>query len=300
MPALLLIAVLVLALYFVSPPFRTPGNVLALLREISVIGVMACGEAVVLIIGGIDLSVASMLVLAAGGAALAMMSGAPFPLGMALGGLIGLALGLVNGGLISVFRLPSIVVTLATYGLYRAILTLLTHSQEIGPLPPAFAVIGFGASPLVMLILVGGTTTLLMSRTPLGRRLYALGGNEEACWVSGIAVGRLKPLAYAISGVCAALAGCLVAASSGALQSKAAMGYELDVIAACVIGGVSIQGGQGSIPGAIAGAALLRLLNNALLLLNVPVDWYRMVIAVALLFAALGDRITVSRTEAAA
>jgi ribose transport system permease protein len=274
-----------------SPAFRTPGNLLALAREIAVIGIMACGEAMTLIIGGLDLSVASMLVLSAGGTALALMAGWPLPAALLLGLAIGLAAGLANGLLISVLNLPPIVVTLATYGVYRAIVTLVTHSQEIGPLPSSFAILGLGLSPALILLATAVASSLFLSRSALGRRLYALGGNEEACRVSGLSPTRLKPVAYAISGVCATLAGFIVAGSSGGLQNKAALGYELDVIAACVIGGVSLQGGQGSVIGAVAGAVFLRLINNALLLFNVPVDWYRMVIALALLIAAVGDRI---------
>ncbi|MBW3624525.1 MAG: ABC transporter permease [Armatimonadetes bacterium] len=298
-PALVLLLLLAVVLTLGSPAFRSPGNLLAVGFDTSVIGIMACGEAVVLIVGGIDLSIASILVLSAGGTALALVAGWPLPLALAAGLFLGATAGLLNGLLVSMLRLPPIVVTLATLGLYRAALTLMTNAQEIGPLAPPFTSMGFGLFPLAVLLLVTVGLSTFMTRSAPGRRLYALGGNEEACRVSGVPVRRLKPLAYGISGVCASVAGFLLAASSGAMQSKAALGYELDVIAACVIGGVSIRGGQGSIVGAVLGAMLLRLLNNALLLFNIPVDWYRMVIAGVLLLAAIGDRLAQRKAEAA-
>lgn len=298
-PALLLLTLLLLLMAISSPAFRTPGNLLAVGLDTAIIGTMACGEAIVLIIGGIDLSVASMLVLSAGATALALVAGWPLPLALAAGLLVGGIAGGINGILISRLKLPPIVVTLATLGLYRAVLTLITNAQEIGPLSPPFTSLGLGVTPLLILILITALLSLFMHRTAHGRQLYALGGNEEACRVSGLPLPRLKPVAYILSGSCAALAGFMLAASSGAIQSKAAVGYELDVIAACVIGGVSIRGGQGSILGAVLGAALLRLLTNALLLFNIPVDWYRMVIAGVLLLAAIGDRLAQRAEEAA-
>ncbi len=298
-PALLLLLALGGLLVAGSRAFRTPANLLGVGLDTSIIGVMACGEAVVLIAGGIDLSVASMLVLAAGGAALAMRAGWPIPLSLTVGLSLGAVAGGVNGWLITRLRLPPIVVTLATFGLYRAAISLLTGAREIGPLPPAFNALGLGVAPLFILAAVAGMTALTLKATRLGRGWYAVGGAEEASRVSGLPVARLKMGAYAFSGVCAAVAGFLVAASSGAMQSRAALGYELDVIAACVIGGVSIRGGQGSVAGAVAGAVLLRLMGNALLLFDIPVDWYRMVAAGVLILAAVGDRLAQREARAA-
>jgi len=238
----------------------------------------------VVVAGGIDLSVGSI-------AALAAMVGAltAGPLGLVVGALCGL----VNGALISYGKLPPFIATLAMLSVARG-LTLVFSEGQPHETDELVTFLGSNLTPslplpLLLMLAFFGITGLVLTRTNLGRRMYAIGGNEEAAKLSGIDVRRQKLWIYALSGLFAAAAGLVLAGRLGSAGPQAAVGYELDAIAAVVIGGASLSGGVGRATGTLVGALVLAVLRNGLNLLQVPPFWQQVVIGAVIALAALLD-----------
>ncbi|MGW6930113.1 ABC transporter permease [Lentzea sp. NPDC054927] len=278
----LLILALVIAL--MQPAFLNAQNLLNVGVQAAVIAIMAFGMTFVVVAGGIDLSVGSI-------AALAAMVGAltAGPLGLVVGALCGL----VNGALISYGKLPPFIATLAMLSVARGLTLVFSEGQphetdalvtflgsNLAPMVPL---------PLLLMLAFFGLTGLILTRTNLGRRMYAIGGNEEAAKLSGIDVRRQKLWIYALSGLFAAAAGLVLAGRLGSAGPQAAVGYELDAIAAVVIGGASLSGGVGRATGTLVGALVLAVLRNGLNLLQVPPFWQQVVIGAVIALAALLD-----------
>ncbi|MET9226881.1 ABC transporter permease [Lentzea sp. NPDC003310] len=278
----LLILALVIAV--MQPAFLNAQNLLNVGVQAAVIAIMAFGMTFVVVAGGIDLSVGSI-------AALAAMVGAltAGPLGLVVGALCGL----VNGALISYGKLPPFIATLAMLSVARGLTLVFSEGQP----HETDAVVTFLGSnlapmlplPLLLMLAFFGVTGLILTRTNLGRRMYAIGGNEEAAKLSGIDVRRNKLWIYALSGLFAAAAGLVLAGRLGSAGPQAAAGYELDAIAAVVIGGASLSGGVGRATGTLVGALVLAVLRNGLNLLQVPPFWQQVVIGVVIALAALLD-----------
>ncbi|GHH35560.1 ABC transporter permease [Lentzea cavernae] len=278
----LLVLALVIAL--MQPAFLNAQNLLNVGVQAAVIAIMAFGMTFVVVAGGIDLSVGSI-------AALAAMVGAltAGPLGLVVGALCGL----VNGALISYGKLPPFIATLAMLSVARGLTLVFSEGQP----HETDAVVTFLGSnlapslplPLLLMLAFFGVTGLILTRTNLGRRMYAIGGNEEAAKLSGIDVRRNKLWIYALSGLFAAAAGLVLAGRLGSAGPQAAAGYELDAIAAVVIGGASLSGGVGRATGTLVGALVLAVLRNGLNLLQVPPFWQQVVIGVVIALAALLD-----------
>ncbi len=284
----LIVACTLLAVFF--PFFRNSSNLTTLGKDAAIIGIMACGEALVIIGGGLDLSIASILALSSCAAAGGMAAGWPWPVAAAAGLLAASLAGLLNGALITYRRLPPILTTLATLLLFRYGTSIATHAHNYGPFPDAFNLLAKDWSPLLMLLAVVLALTLLVTLTPFGRWLTAIGGSEQAARLSGVPTDRVKRTAYVLSGLCAGLAGLIAMAYNNNTQSNVATGYELSTIAACVVGGVAITGGEGTIPGVLLGAFLIELVQDALVLTSRPPEQHGLFTGAVVLAAAILER----------
>lgn len=272
--SLLGLVVLAVTLTFVSDRFLTWDNLGNIGRQVSINAIIATGMTLVIITGGVDLSVGAVMTLAMTFGAGAMLAGVPVSLAIALALLTGLFCGAVNGVLIAYARLPAIIVTLATMEIPRGIALLYTGGYPLSNLPAAFGPLGRGEIcgihvPTLVMFAVVIAGHVFLTRFVAGRAFYALGGNEEAARLSGLPVKRYKLLAYTLSGFTAALAGVVLASRLMSGQPNAGIGFELDAIAAVVLGGTAIAGGRGSVVGTLIGAVTLGLLNNGLNLMSV-------------------------------
>lgn len=287
------------------PTFLMPGNLRNVANQIAVIAILAIGMTLVIITGGIDLSVGSLVGMAAVVAALVIRDAAgaldATPLGMALACLAGIGvcglLGLLSGGLVTAFGLPPFLVTLAMMQIARGLAYLLSRSQSIYQIPESFIRLGRGAdlfnipNAVVLMLVFYGLAHLLMTRTVLGRYLYAVGGNREAARLAGVPVRRVLLFAYACSGLLAGIGGVLLASSHKSAEPSYGMMYELHVIAAVVVGGASLSGGEGQMFGTLVGAFIIAVIQNGMNLLNVDPDTQKVVSGAIILAAVLLDRV---------
>jgi len=309
--SLLALALLILALSFASEQFLTVENGLNVLRQISINLCLSIGMTMIIVAGGIDLSVGSVLALAGAVAAGSLKHPISLPLAnvavqftvfgaIVTGIVVGMAAGWFNGLVITRFRLPPFVATLGTLSIARGLTQLWTGNFPITNLGDEFRYIGTGyllGVPMPVWISAGLVATfwIVMRRTPFGRYLYAIGGNERAAIVSGLNVPRTKLVVYTLGGGLAGVAGLMLAARLDAADPKAGVGYELDSIAAVVIGGTSLSGGRGSVLGTVLGCLIIGVLNNGLVLMGVSPDWQLVVKGAVIIAAVAVDRI--SRTE---
>jgi ribose transport system permease protein len=282
-------------LAFASDQFLTQENLLSVFRQFSFIGIIAIGQCLVIITGGIDLSVGSVFAFAGVTSAYAMTKmGMGVPAGIAIGLSTGLAVGLMNGIFITRLRLPPFIATLGTLSIARGLSYALTSGFPLPNLPDTFKYIGQGyvgivPVPVLLLIALGIVFSFFLENTIVGRRTYATGSNEEAARVSGVDTRAIKMLVYGLSGALAGFAGMTTAARLGVAQSTAGAGYELDAIAAVIIGGASVTGGVGTVLGTIIGAAVMGVLKNGLILLSVSAYWQQTVIGVVVILAVTID-----------
>ena len=297
--------VLIIVLSALSPAFLSVSNFLDIARVVSIIGIMAMGMTLVILTGGIDLSVGSTFALSAIVTASLIPGGytdAPFSLetklpellAIAVGLAVGAGVGFANGFIIARSRVEPFIVTLATMVFVRGLCYLYSGGFPtiFRPMPPVFEWVGQGyvvglPTPTIFFAVVIVACVWIARRTTFGRCIYAIGGNEEACRLSGIKVERVKILAYTLLGFLAALSGIILASRVGAAQPTAATGYELDVIAGVVIGGTSLQGGRGSVLSTILGVFILGVISNGLNILGVPA-YYQYLVKGLLLIAAVG------------
>jgi ribose transport system permease protein len=282
-----------------TPTFLTSTNVFNMLRAFSWIAIAAFGQCLVILTAGIDLSVGSNMALSGLAAAWLLTNGVPVPAAVLGGLLIGSLLGLINGVLVTRFRLPAFIATLGTLSIARGITFGVTGGQPVRQLPRAFNMIGqydlpvgsWGVPlPVIVMLVLGVLVSLSLSRTVRGRHIYAVGGNEEASRVSGIDPNWIKMLVYTSGGLLAGLGGILMTARLGVAAPTAAIGYELDIIAAAVIGGVSLFGGEGTILGVLIGAALMQTIRTGLNLLGFPTYWQPAAIGAVIILAIMFDQ----------
>ena len=281
MAVLLVAAVIVLAVAaapLTGGVFYSPNNVTNLMRQMTTTGLLALGMLFVVLTGGIDLSVGSVVAFAAIFAAGSSLRwGLPIWLCLLLGVATGVVWGLVNGTLVARFDLAPFVVTLATMTTIRG-LTFVYSDVPIQPKDPGFVALGAstaGPVPVTTAIMVAFFLlgAVFLNRTPLGRSAIAIGGNRETVRLAGISVARGIIATYVISGLCAGTAGVLLASRLGNVQPSLGQAFELDAIAACVIGGASLAGGRGTIRGTVMGVLVLAVMNNILSLRNVDTYW---------------------------
>ena len=258
-----------------SDNFFSMNNILNVLRQVSVVGILAVGMTFVILTGGIDLSVGAVMALVGTlSAGLMVNMGLPAVLALLIGLVIGTGIGLANGALVAWGKMPAIIVTLATMGMARGLGLIYSGGYPISGLPSWiswFGVgrIGFMPVPVIIMFIVYAVAWVLLQRTAFGRHVYALGGNETAARLSGVKTQRVKLAVYGISGLTAALAALILTGRLMSGQPNAGVGFELDAIAAVVLGGTAIAGGRGLILGTLIGAILLGILNNGLNLMGI-------------------------------
>ena len=267
--------VVIALISFSTPYFLTTDNLMGVFRSFSLIAIMSIGMVMVIITGGIDLSVGSVMGLSSLVTAIGFQAGLPTAICI-LGGLVtGLLFGLFNGALITVIRLPPFIATLGSLSIGRGLMYIVTHGVPLTPdTPDVFASIGQGylglvPVPVVIMIVMMIIFSTLMRKTRFGRHVYATGGNEQAARLSGVKTGRVKLLVYMLSGLIAGLAGIVSFSRYLSAEPASGFGAELDVIAAAAIGGASLSGGGGSVEGAIIGAALAGIIANGVVLMNI-------------------------------
>ncbi|MGW3284699.1 ABC transporter permease/substrate-binding protein [Streptomyces sp. NPDC001002] len=292
--ALTALIVLVIALSALSGDFLTTDNLLNVGVQAAVTAVLAFGVTFVIVSAGIDLSVGSVAALSATVLAWsATQHGVPVVIAVILAVATGIAAGLVNGFLIAYGKLPPFIATLAMLSVARGLALVVSDGSPI-PFPDSVSHLGDTLGgwlpvPVLVMIVMGLIAAFVLGRTYIGRSMYAIGGNEEAARLSGLRVKKQKLAIYALSGVFAAVAGIVLASRLSSAQPQAADGYELDAIAAVVIGGASLAGGTGKASGTLIGALILAVLRNGLNLLNVSAFWQQVVIGVVIALAVLLD-----------
>lgn len=291
----MLLVLIIIAMSILRPEFLSGENLLNILRQISVNAILAFGMTFVIITGGIDLSVGSLLAVSGVFAAGLMKNGVGILPACVIGILAAGLLGFLNGLTISRLKVPPFVITLAMMTIGRGIAYVYTDGRPIVDLKESFLVLGRGKFldvipwPIIVMLIVMGVMALLLYKTKYGRYVYALGGNEEAARVSGIKINKIKTIVYTVNGLLAGLAGIVLASRINSGQPQAGVSYELDAIAAVVIGGTSLSGGVGSIHGTLLGALIIGVINNSLNLLGVN-QYYQMIIkGLVIAFAVIVD-----------
>lgn len=305
--SLLVLVLMVVAMSVLSDRFLTAANGWNIMRQISINVCLSIGMTMVIIGGGIDLSVGSILALA--GAVTAGLIKTPVPVewlgiqleftvagGIVAGFAVGMLLGWFNGLMVTRIRIPPFIATLGMLSIARGLTMLWTKGFPITGLGPTFAVIGtsnFLGAPVPVWI-SGGLVVLFIvitKKTRFGRYLYAVGGNEQAARLSGLNVDRIKLWVYTLAGGLSAVAGLIATSRLDSAQPNAGTGYELDSIAAVVIGGTSLSGGRGSIWGTVVGCLIIGILRSGLVLLDVSPFWQQVVKGVVILVAVAIDRL---------
>jgi len=292
---LIVLLVLFGALTYASDEFLTGANLGNLARQVAVFGIIAVGQLLVIITAGIDLSVGSVLGLTGCITAELLVHGVPIVPAI-LGGLAaGAVIGTFNGVLVAYGKLPPFIVTLGMLGIARGAVLVLTDASTVQPLPESFAKIANGSllglpNLLWMFVAVVVVTAFILRRTVFGRYIYAIGSNPESARLAGVPVTRVLVAVYAIAGLLAAVGGVLLTSRLNAGIPTGGTGYELNAIAACVIGGASLFGAKGGAYGAAAGALIVGTLNNGGNLLNIKTFYLQMIIGALILIAVAFDQ----------
>jgi ribose transport system permease protein len=296
---------------FVSTSFLSVGNALTVALQVTSIAYLGIGAACVIITGGIDLSVGAVLALAGVVDAMAVRAGAPVGVGILAGLLVGALCGLANGLCVTLLRLPPFIATLGMMLVARGVALEITNAKAIGGLGDAFAELGNGSLwrvqrigadgfpdvlfpgipyPVLIMIALALAVAVLLSRTALGRHIYAIGSNAEAARLSGINVSRVTLFVYTLSGTLAGLTGCVLMSRLVTAQPSEGLMYELDAIAAAVIGGTSLSGGVGTISGTVIGAFVIGILRNGLNMGGVSAFMQQIIIGLVILLTVWIDQ----------
>jgi ribose transport system permease protein len=296
--------ILFVALAIASPHFLTSTNLSSVVRQTAVINIMALGMTMIIITGGIDLSVGAILAMGGLLGTMAMEKGLSIPAGILIGILTGLACGFTNGIMITSLRIEPFIVTLGTLGIFRGTTLIISNGLPVHRIPQQFSFLGEGnllGVPFVLWILVGCAivTHVILEHTRLGRYTFAIGSNREAAIYAGIPVKFHTTAVYAIGGMLTGLAGMIEASRLMTGQPTAGQGYELQAIAAVVIGGGSLHGGEGSVIGTLIGAFIMGLLSNGSDLLGVSPYVQQAIIGAVIILAVTLDELRKRRTKAA-
>ncbi|WP_181021670.1 ABC transporter permease subunit [Brevibacillus laterosporus] len=295
MGPLLGLFLLVIILSIVSSDFLTVSNIFNVLRQVSINALIAFGMTFVILTGGIDLSVGSTLALSSALSAGMMASGGDPFLAIVVGLLAGLVMGAFNGILVAKGNVAPFIATLATMTVFRGLTLVYTEGKPITGLPDSFGMVGKSfflqiPMPVIWMLLSFVALYFILKHTTFGRHVYALGSNEEATRLSGVSTTKVKIWVYSISGLFASLAGIILTSRLNSAQPTAGTSYELDAIAAVVLGGISLSGGKGWIVGTLIGAMIIGVLNNGLNLLNVSSFYQLVAKGAVILIAVLLDR----------
>lgn len=285
-PLLLLIVIVGV----VNPVFFNVDNIINVLRQSSFTFIIGVAMTFVLVGGGLDLSVGSVLALGGVISGLALLAGIPIWIAVALGVLAGVVVGLFNGIVVAMFKIPSLIVTLGMMYFARGVVQVLTRGNPVYPLPEAFNFLGQGFIAGVPVVVIAAAVLgifghVVLTQTAYGRSVFALGGNRETARLSGINVQRVTIWVYVICGAASGLTGVLTAARLASALSNAGSGMELQVIAGCIIGGTSMFGGSGSILGTLIGVAFMNIIANGMVLMKISVYYQSMVIGAIIILA---------------
>ena len=298
---LALIALIILITAF-ERNFLTPNNIYLVSRQIALTAIIALGVFFVILTGGIDLSIGSTVGLSGFMCGLAMVAGGVHPLlGVLIGLLTGALVGAVNGAIVAFVGVTPFIVTLGMLGVARGVVLVVKHGDSVRGIPPAFIHIGNGSlfglsAPVILLLILAAGAHVVLKHTAFGRRVYAIGGNEEATALSGVNTRKVKFLTYVICGALASVTGMLFVARFQTAQADAGRGMELDAIAAAVIGGTSLMGGEGSVIGVLIGAVIMGVIRNGLVLMEVSSYWQELIIGSIIVLAAILDILRSRRT----
>lgn len=291
---LILLVIIISAL---NSAFLEPSNLFNLLRQVSINGLIAFGMTFVILTGGIDLSVGSTLALSSAMIAILMVSGVDSIVALLIGCIFGAILGAINGLLITLGKMAPFIATLATMTVFRGLTLVITDGNPITNLNGSYAFQLFGRGyflgipvPAVTMFITFIILYIILHKTVFGRQTYAMGGNEKAAFISGIKVNKLKVMIYSLAGLMSAMAGAILTSRLNSAQPTAGMSYELDAIAAVVLGGTSLTGGKGRIVGTLIGVLIIGVLNNGLNLLGVSSFYQQVVKGVVIIIAVLIDR----------
>jgi ribose transport system permease protein len=300
----LVLVLLVVLMAFIAPNFLTLGNFFNVTRQVSINAILAAGATFVILTAGIDLSVGSALGVTGVAAVWLSVHGWPPVAAMVAALALGALVGLVNGVLVARWKLAPFIVTLAALTYLRGLAYVFTDGRPLNAPDLGWAILGQGAIaniPFPVLVMVGVyvVSWFLLHRTVFGRQVYSVGGNVEAARLSGVPVRKVLIWVYVIAGLCAAIAGLIFSARLQSGQPTGGDGYELNAIAAVVLGGTSLMGGRGTIIGTLIGAMIIGVLGNGLILMNVPF-FYQLVIQGVVIVIAVGiDRLRQRRERVA-
>ena len=286
--------ILIVVLSFSAPTFLKPNNIINVSRQVSVNMIIACAMTVVLISGGIDLSTGSVMAMSGMVSAYLSFSGYPFALCALAGILTGVISGVINGFILANTKLPPFIVTYAMQSILRGIVFVATGAGTIRLENKAY--LDFGGSsiggiplPVIYMIVVIVAIWLVLARSRVGRHIYAIGGNPKAAQFAGINTKRIVMMIYTLCGACAALAGLVLTSRNTSMQPAVGVGSEMDAIAAVVLGGTSMAGGQGAIAGTIIGAFIIGIINNGLNLLGMDSYYQYICKGIVILIAVYMD-----------
>jgi ribose transport system permease protein len=276
-----------------SPRFLSSSNLFTIARQVSMYGIAAVGMTFVILIAGIDLSAGSTITIVNIVCAFLMVkSGFSMTTAIICALLLAITIGVLNGFLVSTIRIPAIIATFATQTIFAGAAYLLSGGTPIYGFDERFKVIGQGyvgpvPVPVIIMICCFAIGSFILNKTYFGRYFYAVGGNEEAAKLSGIRVGRIKYLVYALAGLFSGLAGIVMLSRTNSAQPTAGIGFEFDIITCVVLGGVSVTGGLGKISNVIAGVLIIGILTNGMVLLNVS-TFMQMIVKGLVLILAVG------------
>jgi len=288
---------MVIALSFATDKFLQYQNLINVIRQISFIAIIATGSTFIIITGGIDLSPGSIMGLTSAiSSMLAQQNGLPLIVSLAIGLGLGAFCGFTNGFLVAKTKIPPFIATLGMMEIARGVALLITNGRPVGNISRDLEFLGKGSIfgipfPIFILVIVTFIMFVLLNNTPFGRRILALGGNEQAAKISGISVEKVKIIVYTMGGLLAALAGILMTGRVASGQPKLGVGFEMDAVAAAVIGGTSLSGGIGSIFGTLCGALVIGVINNGMDLLSVSAYWQQIVKGVIIVGAVILDQL---------
>jgi ribose/xylose/arabinose/galactoside ABC-type transport system permease subunit len=293
----LIFLALALALAIASPLFLTPDNLLNIVRQVAVIVIISVAFTLVLGSGEIDLSVGAVMGLTGVFMAQMMVQGIPPTLAVIFGIVIGVLCGFLNAALITLFNLNALITTLATAGIFRGVIYIVTNTRPVNGLPTDFLALGQGSLwgiPIPIFVMLGAVLVIfiLINRTVFGRHAIAVGGNRDAAIVTGVSLPRVRFAVYGIMGAAAALAGAVQTSRSASAQISAGDGIELDAIAAVVIGGTSLWGGNARIIGTVFGCLIVGMVANGLNLLAINANWQVVAKGALILVAIILDAVS--------
>lgn len=296
---------LMMVITFINPNFLTANNLLNLLLQVTANGFIAFGMTFVILTGGIDLSVGSILALSSALTAGLIAAGIPVPFAILLAVCMGGIFGMLNGLLVAYGKLAPFIVTLASMTIFRGATLVFTNgnplTQGLG-YSFLFQFLGQGyvvgiPFPVILMFLVFIILYVVLHKTAFGKSVYALGGNEKAAYISGVKLSKVKIIIYTISGIMASVSGLIITSRLSSAQPTAGTSYEMDAIAAVVLGGTSLSGGKGRILGTLIGALIIGVLNNGLNIIGVSAFWQQVVKGVVILIAVLLDRFKMAKSS---